>query len=94
MADTRKLAGIFKILAVDTRVKIIRLLKDKPFCVNALAGRLRISPAAVSQHLRVLRYANLVTPDKRGYYVHYLINGKVLADWQKLTGELLNPARK
>ena len=94
MADARKLAGVFKVLAVDSRVKIIRLLKNKPLCVNALAARLGMSPAAASQHLRVLRYANLVIPDKRGYYVHYLINDKVLAEWQKLTGELLSPVPK
>ena len=89
MADARKLAGIFKVLAVDSRVKIVQLLKRKPLCVKAIAGRLGMTPAAVSQHLRVLRYANLVRPDKRGYYVHYLINDKTLNEWQKLTGQLL-----
>ena len=94
MADDRKVAAVFKVLSVDSRVRIIKLLKNKPLCVKALAAKLRISPPAVSQHLRILRYANLVIPDKRGYYVHYLINDKVLAEWHKLTGELLNPARK
>ena len=89
MADARKLAGIFKVLAVDSRVKIVQLLKSKSLCVNAIAARLGMTPAAVSQHLRVLRYANLVRPEKRGYYVHYLINEKALNEWRKLTDELL-----
>ena len=94
MANARKLAGIFKVLAVDSRVKIVQLLKNKPLCVKAIANKLGITPAAVSQHLRVLRYAKLVRPDKRGYYVHYLINEKALNEWRKLTDELLQPGGK
>ena len=59
-------------------------------CVNALAHRLGVTQSAVSQHLRVLRDANLVTADKRGYYVHYQINEKTLAAWKKLADELLD----
>ena len=94
MADARKLAGIFKVLAVDSRVRIVQLLKSKPLCVKAIAARLGMTPVAVSQHLRVLRYADLVRPDKRGYYVHYLINEKTLDGWQKLTGQLLEAPDK
>ena len=89
--DAGKLANIFKVLAVDSRVKIVQLLKKKPLCVKAIAARLGLTPAAVSQHLRVLRYADLVKPQKRGYYVHYLMNEKTLAEWRRLTEELLNP---
>ena len=94
MAGARKLAGIFKVLSVDSRVKILQLLKTKPLCVKAIAARLGITPAAVSQHLRVLRYANLVRPDKRGYYVHYLINEKTLDEWQELISQLLESPDK
>jgi len=94
MADARKLAGVFKILAVESRVKIVQLLKRKPLCVKAIAARVGITPAAVSQHLRVLRYANLVRPEKRGYYVHYLINEKALNEWQKLADGLLGLGAK
>ena len=77
--DTEKLARIFKVLSVDARVRIIQLLKSRPFCVNALARQLGITAAAVSQHLRVLRDAELVTSDRQGYYVHYQINKSTLA---------------
>ena len=89
MADPRKLARIFKALSCEARVRIVLLLKDSALCVNALAARLGISPAAVSQHLRVLRDADLVVADKRGYYVHYAINRKTLRRWQALADGLL-----
>ena len=91
MAYASKLSVIFKALSVDNRVRILQELKAKPLCVKALAAKIGISQAAISQHLRVLRYAGLVIPEKRGYYVHYLLNCKTLAGWRKLTGELLGP---
>jgi DNA-binding transcriptional ArsR family regulator len=75
------LADNFSVLSVATRVRIIMLLKDSPLCVNALSRRLGISAAAVSQHLRILRSAQLVIPDKRGYFVHYHLNRKTMEEW-------------
>ncbi len=89
MTDPEKAARIFKILSAPTRLRIVQLIRNKPMCVNALAARLGVTPAAVSQHLRVLRAADLVIPDKRGYYVHYRMNPKTLAGWRKLADELL-----
>jgi ArsR family transcriptional regulator len=87
--DSEKLARVFKVLSVDTRVRMVAMLKRRSLCVNALARALEISPAAVSQHLRVMRNADIVTAEKRGYYVHYRINDKTLAQWSKLAGNLL-----
>ena len=89
MTDPGKVTKVFRALSVETRVRIVQLLKEHALCVNALAARLDVTPAAVSQHLRVLREADLVIPNKRGYYVHYRINGKTLATWKELADELL-----
>ena len=90
MSSAAQLARVFRAVSVDTRVRIVQLLKERPLCVNALAARLDVTPAAVSQHLRVLRDADLVIPDKRGYYVHYQINEKTLAAWKELADGLLS----
>ena len=89
MTDSEKQARIFKVLSVVTRVRMIDLLKKHSLCVNALAHALDISPAAVSQHLRILRDAEIVTADRRGYFVHYQVNRKTLADWSTLAKDLL-----
>jgi len=70
---------------------MLRLLKGRALCVNAMAARLDITPGAVSQHLRIMRDAGLVTDEKRGYYVHYRLNEKTLAVWQETIEELLDP---
>jgi len=92
MADSDKLARIFKVLSVTTRVRMIALLKERPMCVSALARQLEVTPAAVSQHLRILRDADIVVGRKRGYFVHYALNEATLGEWNKLTQALLKPS--
>ena len=95
MPTAENTARIFKVLSVDTRVRMIELLKNRTLCVNAMAKSLNISPAAVSQHLRILRDADIVIAEKRGYFVHYRVNEETLAKWQKTANHLLapNPAK-
>lgn len=89
VSDSEKQARIFKVLSVSTRIRMIELLKRKSLCVNALARALEITPAAVSQHLRVLRNTDIVTADKQGYFVHYRVNKKTLAKWNETAKSLL-----
>jgi len=56
-----------------------------------LAHTLDVTPAAVSQHLRILRDADLVVACKRGYFVHYRVNETTLAEWNQMTKGLLEP---
>ncbi len=67
-------ADLFKILSVDKRIEIIELLKKKPISVNSLAENLGITQSAVSQHLRVLKAAGLVTDERQGYWIYYSLN--------------------
>jgi ArsR family transcriptional regulator len=64
---------ILKALADETRFRIINILLTHDLCVGALADRLGISKAAVSQHLQILRKAGLVRGEKRGYWTHYSV---------------------
>jgi len=71
----RRHAAIFKVLGVETRLRIIELLKQKgPICVNDLASDLGVSPSAVSQHLKVLKLAGLVQSERQGYFIPYDVN--------------------
>ncbi|MBN1975342.1 MAG: winged helix-turn-helix transcriptional regulator [Sedimentisphaerales bacterium] len=91
MYKDKHTARLLKVLSVETRVEMLRLLKGRALCVNALAARLKLTPGAISQHLRIMRDAELVIDEKRGYYVHYRLNEKTLAMWQETIEELLNP---
>ena len=66
---------MFKVLGVETRVRIIEILKSKgPVGVNAIAKTLGITPAAVSQHLKILKQAGLVQNERKGYWIPYSVN--------------------
>jgi DNA-binding transcriptional ArsR family regulator len=71
-------AELFKIFCVDKRIKIIEHLKNGPMNVNSLADALKISPSAISQHLRVLKSAGLVGDERRGYFIYYSLNKEML----------------
>ncbi|MFH0910273.1 MAG: metalloregulator ArsR/SmtB family transcription factor [Planctomycetota bacterium] len=69
--DERNRLRIFRALSVEKRLEIIHLLAGRTLCVGALSNLLVITAGAVSQHLRILRDAGLVEPDRRGYFIHY-----------------------
>ena len=70
--------AVWKALADDNRLLILRLLNRRAYCVRALSRQLGISQAAVSQHLKVLREAGLVSAGKRGYFTHYRVESAPL----------------
>ncbi|OGT96032.1 MAG: hypothetical protein A2X80_12365 [Geobacteraceae bacterium GWB2_52_12] len=78
-----KSAELFKILAVDKRIDIIELLKKEAMSVNALADALGVTQSAVSQHLRVLKSANLVRDERKGYWIFYELNKEALEECRK-----------
>ena len=70
-----KQAELFKILGVDSRIRIIELLKQRgPLGVNEMSKSLGITPSAVSQHLKILKHAGLVRNERKGYWIPYQIN--------------------
>ena len=89
MVKALDLAYICKILSVETRIRILQLLKNRALCVGALSARLDVTQGAVSQHLRILRDADLVIAEKRGYFVHYRLNEKTLGKWKGIVDKLL-----
>jgi len=81
---------ILKALADENRLRIIHMLLAHDLCVGALASRLSISTAAVSQHLKILRKAGLVRGEKRGYFTHYVVERDVLKQVSAGLAEISN----
>lgn len=64
---------LLKALAAPTRLAIIELLDSSPRCVHELVEALHCPQPLVSQHLRVLRAARLVTAARRGREISYAL---------------------
>ncbi|HAG42292.1 MAG TPA: transcriptional regulator [Clostridium sp.] len=77
---------IFKALAHPIRLKIITKLVQGELCVCKLNEDVDFSQSNLSQHLRILKEANILNARKDGMWIYYSIkNNKIL--------ELLNIAK-
>ena len=82
-------AEIFKVLSVETRVKIIELLKaNGALGVKDISEKLGITPPAVSQHLKILKQAGLVRSERQGYWIPYSINEEAMEGCRKILNEV------
>src|SRR5512143_1508287 len=77
----------FTALADPTRRTIIEMLAiHGQLCATEISDRFQVSPSAISQHLKVLREANLVRMEKRAQQRLYQINPVTMAElegWAK-----------
>lgn len=92
--NSDQVATWMKALSSPARVRIAQMIQNKALCVKAIAARLNMSQPAVSQHLRVLRHAGLVIPEKRGYYVHYRLDQLTLARCLRQLHSLVSGPRR
>ncbi len=76
----KELEKVFKALGQSTRLKIAFLLNEQELCVCELEQILKISQSAISQHMRVLKAADLVNEQRKGQWVFYSLNRGVLTD--------------
>src|SRR5213595_1343738 len=80
----RRMRRLLDVLCDGTRLKIVRALRDNQLAASDLARILGRSRSATSQHLRVLREADVVQPSRNGNVVRYRlasdINAEILKD--------------
>lgn len=72
--------GVFAALASPARREVLRLLLDGPRTVNDIASHFEMRRPSVSEHLRVLRDAGLVSERKAGRERHYQLEPDPLMD--------------
>lgn len=66
-------AELFKVLGNRSRLGLLRQIEREPRTVGALAEAVEMSPPLVSQHLRTLRQAGLVSGERHGKEMIYRI---------------------
>src|SRR3989442_12388979 len=80
----RRMRRLLDVLCDPTRLKIVRALRDNQPAASDPARILVRSRSATSQHLRVLREAEVVQPSRNGNVVRYKlasdINAEILED--------------
>ena len=80
---------MFKVLGVETRVKIIDLLKSQgPLGAKKIAEMVGVTAAAASQHLKILKQAGFVRSERKGYWIPYSIDEKALENCRDVLTEI------
>ncbi len=80
---------MFKALAVETRVRIIDILKSNgPLGAKKIAELVGITPAAVSQHLKILRQAGFVRSERNGYWIPYSLDEEAMENCREVLTEI------
>ena len=67
-----ELDRMLKALGEPMRLKIYQALLERKHCVRSLSKKFGISESAISQHMKVMKEAELVYGEKFGYHTHYL----------------------
>lgn len=93
MKNTRA-ADVLRALAHPTRVDVIRLVSDREMSVNELVAAIGASQSSLSQHLAVLRGANLVHTRREAQTIRYSIASNDIIDFIDLVDKLANSDRK
>ena len=73
------MAKSIRVFSDPTRLSIVKLLLDRELTNKALASLLNITPASISQHLKILKEANMLYSIRRKNNILYRIKKKEVA---------------
>jgi DNA-binding transcriptional ArsR family regulator len=76
--NLRNMDLVFKALADPTRRQVLQLLKNGPMKAGEIAEHVSVAKPTLSDHLAVLRQAELVSSEKNGTSITYWLNASVL----------------
>ena len=66
-------AGLFKTLSHPARLAILSILRDGEQCVCHIEAMLKLRQAYISQHLKVLKDAGIVSDRRDGWNMYYRV---------------------
>ena len=83
--DETTTAALAKALAHPARILILRLLQATPGCIGGeIVGAVSLAQSTVSEHLRILKAAGVITGEIDGPRVCYALNPAALAPLAEL----------
>ena len=90
--------GLLRLLADPTRARIVELLAAEQLCTCHLVAELGVTQSGVSNHLRLLRDAGVVSAEPHGRFTYYRLEPVVLdhlaGQLGSLAGSAATPPRR
>ena len=89
LTQVKKAQMALRALNHKLRQKILSTIeKEGNITVTELYVKLRLEQAVASQHLAILRKANIVITKREGRFIYYSVNFERIAQIEKYVGEL------
>jgi ArsR family transcriptional regulator, lead/cadmium/zinc/bismuth-responsive transcriptional repressor len=85
--DVKRQAEFLKAISDPARVKIIYALANGDLCVCELMGIMGMQQTVVSHHLKILKYARIISDQKSGKWVNYSLVDRRALDVLNSLGE-------
>jgi DNA-binding transcriptional ArsR family regulator len=88
-AELKKAANVLRAINHKLRQQILKVIEDnKNITVTEIYVKLRLEQSVASQHLAILRSANIVTTERDGKFIYYTVNRERLAEVAAIIKEL------
>jgi ArsR family transcriptional regulator, virulence genes transcriptional regulator len=88
--NVKKAALILRALNHKLRQQLIKLIEEeKKITVTEIYVRLRLEQSVASQHLAILRKAGIVSTEREGKFIFYLVNFKRVEEIGKIVNDLV-----
>ena len=71
MTSVNDLAKVLKALSEPHRLRIMKMLEQRPLCVCEITAVLQLATSTVSKHLSILRTAGLIRAEQDGKWINY-----------------------
>lgn len=91
LVTLKKSVLVLRAINHNLRQQIIKLLdQEKKMTVTEIYMKLRLEQSVASQHLALLRRAGIVTTEREGKFIYYIIDKSRLAEIAVLLDDLVN----
>ena len=91
--EDQRLADLAKSLAHPARIRILRLLLATPGCIGGdIVDAVGLAQSTVSEHLRILKSAGVITGEISGPRVCYALNPSALSLLAEFVASLKLPS--
>ncbi|MBI2676269.1 MAG: winged helix-turn-helix transcriptional regulator [Candidatus Aenigmarchaeota archaeon] len=60
-----------------TRIKIISLLKERPYNINQLSSKMGMNYKSIQHHIKVLEENNIIMPSEKKYGAVYFLSPRI-----------------
>lgn len=88
------MGDVWKALADPTRRRILELLKNKSLNAGEIAAEFNMTKPSISNHLSILKQADLVDSEKIGQNVIYSLRTSVIEDMLRTLSDLTGREEK